>query len=68
MVFVFIFRVNTYHHPTILELSVSDLQGGGGIWLPQCIFSHAPLKFDFLGIFFIGLKWSLGILRKSPKV
>ena len=31
-------------------------------------FFLAPLKFDFFRIFFIGLKWSLGIFRKSQKV
>ena len=32
------------------------------------VFFLAPLKFDFFRIFFIGLKWSLGIFRKSQKV
>ena len=42
--------------------------GGGANQPPLLKFFGAPLKSKFFGIYFIGLKWSLGIFRKSQQV
>ena len=64
----FTISVNIYNIYNPIQHSVLNLHEPTGPYGPDSVFFLAPLKFDFFRIFFIGLKWSLGIFRKSQKV